>query len=954
MSPAIHQDEARPKRNRDSWFLSVSMLFLAIMASSSACVADDAVADWRVIIPNGQSIQLEQQQSSTEGGNPALRIRFGSPAGFQQVRIVSIQQPATVVDEFKATVRLNSTQSGMHLALRLVLPHQEDPRTGRPLTGLVTGDIYKKAETWETLSVTGSRSAVESEIRRIRAELHQSNVNFSDAYFDACVLVAEVHAGTTYIDIGPSTYGPIVAPHAGVVVKDPSIPVPTRKTERRVRIERDKILVDGAPTFPIFIPDHGESPTTLQQLGVNAVWVPDLHNVERMQSMKNMQMMVVATPPHPQFDPADFETPLQGLPPLDQIHPDPDIWLLGTRVGTEQQPHLLAWARAIRTADRMLRRPLMADVLAAEGVASRQIDIVGISQTLPGGTTTFGESRNKSYLRLNSSAQLTLPWEWIHVEPSGDLTEWRSAVGAEPVVVEPEQIMMQVAAALSAGSRGIGFWKTQLLDMDNPAQRETAKAIELANLYIDILSPLLASSRVHGHIAMTLSGNGSDVQSNSWINAATGTASSGPGYSRIPEVPDAALLNGSGPSLILAGFWDRASHFVPQDLYAKSAALTVAAGETASAWQIFATGVTGLRRQPTAGGLALTISDFDQVATILISSDREQQKELEARVHSHARRAGQLFIELAELKLARVQATCRKVDSLTSIDELTIPLFEQAQRHIEMGRQAQTRRDFRAAERYARHSMYTVRKVQSRYWNAALNGLPTPTASPHTINFAALPDHWQMLRRMKTNRSSENRVPSGDFDSLRLLTESLWEPVPPQPATYHSSADIVTENRGPNQVLRLRAWKRTSEVSIIRGQPTLLVQAPEIIAQRGDVFEIKGQVRIGQGVQSANDAPFLVFDSDLGPEFAVRPHLEPSWRTFRVFREASKTGPFRIWLALTGSAEVFIDDFSVVPRARLPAAETLPKFRETAQPTASEPRRGSRVQGAGYSIQSFP
>jgi hypothetical protein len=283
-----------------------------------------------------------------------------------------------------------------------------------------------------------------------------------------------------------------------------------------------------------------------------------------------------------------------------------------------------------------------------------------------------------------------------------------------------------------------------------------------------------------------------------------------------------------------------------------------------------------------------------------------------------------------------------------------VQLFEQAQKQIELARQAQTRRDFRAAERYARRSMHSVRTIQNRYWNAALMGLPTPAASPHTINFAALPDHWQMLKRMETNQASENLIPSGDFDSLRLLTESAWEPVPPQPATYHSSADIVTENRGPNQVLRLRAWKRSSEATMIRGQPTLLVQAPEIIAQRGDVFEIQGKVRIGQGVQSANDAPFLVFDSDLGPEFAVRPQLEPSWRTFRILREASKTGPLRIWLALTGSAEVFVDDFSVVQRARLPSAETLRRFGDTGPPTGSQPRRGSRVQGAGYSIQSFP
>ncbi|HIE99676.1 MAG: hypothetical protein ABGZ23_10850 [Fuerstiella sp.] len=956
MSLTIHQEDARPATLGGAYLLTVPLLLLAAGTSASACAADDSQPDWQVIIPWGQSVQLEQQQISTDSGDKTLQIQFGSQADFQQVQVISMRQPAAVIDEFKATVRLNSTQPGLRLALRLVLPRQKDPRTGHPLTGLVTGDTYEKADTWQTLSVAGTRSSVESEIRRLRAALHQSNVNSADAYFDACVVIAELHSGRTLIDIGSSSYGPVVAPRPGIVVSDLSMPVKPASPERRVRIERDRILVDGAPTFPTFMPDHGESLETLQRLGVNAVWVPDLSDVERMQLLKDSRMVVIATPPHPQFDPADFETPLQGLPPLDQTYPDPNIWLLGTRVGPEQQPHLLAWARAIRTADRIMRRPLMADVLAAEGVASRQIDIVGISQTLPGGTTTFGESRNKSYLRLNSSAQLTLPWQWIHVEPSAELAAWRSAIGAEPVYVEPEQILMQMAAALSAGSRGIGFWKTQSLEIGGPAQRETARAIELANLYVDILTPLLAVGRIEGHISMNLTDTAvvSDERNDSWINTTMGTSSAGPGYSRIPDGPDAALLNGSGASLILAGFWDRASHFVPQELFAESAALTVAASETASAWQIFATGVTGLRRQPTAGGLALTISDFDQVATVLVTSDHELRKKLEARVHRHAQRAGQLFIELAELKLARVRDTCRKIDSMTSIDGSTSQLFEQAESQIEMARQAQARRNFPTTERYARQAMRSVRTVQNRYWRTALRGLSTPTASPHTINFAALPDHWKMLQRIETNQASENMVPSGNFDSLRLLTESSWEPVSPQPTTYHSSADVVTENRGPNQVLRMRAWKRTSEVATFNGQPSLLVQAPEIIAQRGDVFEIRGKVRIGQGVQAVNDAPFLVFDSDLGPEFAVRPQLEPSWRTFRIFREASKTGPFKIWLALTGSAEVFIDDFSVVQRARLPSAETLPKFGETADPTDSRPGRGSRVQGAGYSIQSLP
>lgn len=68
--------------------------------------------------------------------------------------------------------------------------------------------------------------------------------------------------------------------------------------------------------------------------------------------------------------------------------------------------------------------------------------------------------------------------------------------------VEPEQILQQVYAAISAGYRGVGFWKTKSLQSDDPQSRETSLAIELACLEISLLEPFLARGRREGYLAV--------------------------------------------------------------------------------------------------------------------------------------------------------------------------------------------------------------------------------------------------------------------------------------------------------------------------------------------------------------------------------------------------------------------------------------------------------------------
>lgn len=936
-------------------FRSCSSLLHAIFSASSLtcrlistlvmiCAASPLLAtdQWTLDrqLSSRQVVRVPPEQQPSDG---PTRLAFMSPADVQPVYAV-LDRPASLPhDDFTAAVTVRSNLAGLRLALRLRFPQQQDPRTGQPLTALIRGPASRGTQQ-QRISVTGSLKNVQATVRELRAETFEKGIDATGVYVDGCVLIAEVHRGTSVIDVSNLEYGPVVTvPSLAALapVADPTV------THVPVEIRRDQVLFSGQPRFLRLMPDHGESIAFLKQLGVNAVWVSDLSQTTRMQELIRNDIVVVATPPHPQFDPADFRTPLQGLSPLEKIHPLPSIWYLGTRVNTDQMSHLLAWGREVRSADRVLARPLMADVRGLDGVASRQIDFVGITQQAVGGHQSFGRSRNLSYLRQNTSAQLMLPWEWVQSEPQAAYTQWRERSGLPPSVVEPEQILLQTVGVLSSGCDGLGVWKTASLEpaVGQPAS-ETALAIELSCLYVQILEPFLVNGSVEGHIGIRVEQSRGPREEPSWLEQTFGNEAVRPSeYTARVAVPDAALINSTGASLILAGYWDASSHLVPQELYSSQAIATVAATETASAWQVSATGLRGLRRVPTAGGLKLDIRDFDQLAVVLVTASLAERETMSRRVHATAERAAELFVQLATAKAKRVRSTCDIIDAMVGADSMATSMLQRADQLIDQARQTGSRRDFAGCERLSRSALRELRKVQSRYWYRAVQSLPTPMASPYTTSFSTLPDHWRMMAAI-TQAAGPNLMSSGSFEDLRQLSEGAWLPVPPDDAAFQSNADVVADPETGNQVLRLRTWQKEADTGAA-DEPAFLVRSPGVQVQKGAVYEITGRVKRGRSVPTRDAEPFSIFDSDLGPEFAVKPSLERTWQIFRIYRQPSQSGPLKLWLSLNGAGEVFIDDLAVRQLAPPPASSSF----ETPGMAPGIRESGSQVQGAGYSIE---
>jgi len=158
-------------------------------------------------------------------------------------------------------------------------------------------------------------------------------------------------------------------------------------------------------------------------------------------------------------------------------------------------------------------------------------------------------------------------------------------------------------------------------------------------------------------------------------------------------------------------------------------------------------------------------------------------------------------------------------------------------------------------------------------------------------------------------RISDNLLPSGDFENVRLFSEDGWQRDAAPNSPFDSIAVLVNEPSTNNTVLQLKAWQsRTGPTPEIT---PLTLSTPVISAEPGDVILVRGRLRKGRTASGTSARSVLVFDSELGPENGLRPKLTHDWQTFELIRPISAVSEFRVSFALTGQAEVQLDDLEI-------------------------------------------
>lgn len=918
----------------------VGLPFVSLVAADENTLASTA-SKW-VVVGTLRNTQVEHQ-SATQEGEAVQRLRLLNARLPEELQIRNQVTPSIVHNDYTASVRIHSSVVGIQLGLLVVLPNQTDPRTGHPLEIVLPGERLTAADQWQTLHVEATKKAIEAQTRRIRAELNRSDIHMQHAVITDLVLVAEATPGEIFLDLGAITSGPTIAlPESLIKLVAESSPASSPNESRfiRVDVELGGLMLDHRPVVLRMAPDHAEHIETLKQIGLNSVWVPDSNDQERARSLYEAGIAVVATPPHPEFEPGDFDRLLQSLPPLDQQYPHVSAWLTGTRVSPEEQPHLLAWSREVRSADRKYQRLQMADVTGSEGAVAREIDLVGIGRHVVGRDISFGALRNLLIRRQQNAGQIACPWTWVQTEPSALQRAWREELRLRPIFLEPEQIQQGVYTALSAGYKGIGFWKTHALQIDNTADRETAIAIELACMEIELLEQFLARGRIEGYLALQKGEQKSSTRNRdtqSRLNSALGGRTTGAGVAGTegPSTHDAVVINGNGNTLILATAWDDVSQFVPGPMFEPEVNLIVAASETSSAWQISTTGISGLPREVTAGGLSLKIRNFDQSAAMVICSNPAALiPGLEKQIHGMAPRAAAKTTELASLKYLRVLETLEHLRDEHTVAPQVDALMSQSKQMLDRAEFELENLDFHEAAQRGRDSMRYARLAQQECWRLAIENLTSPTSSPHTISFVTLPDHWRLMHyiEQQRHRLSDNLLPAGDFENLRSASQEGWSLSLAPKSPCSATADVLQDPRtGKN--LRLIAWYADADVDRLPPDDSMpiTVTTPPLEVNAGDVMLVSGRVKKGRTASPESKRPLVIFDSELGPENSVRMELESEWTRFEMIRPISASTSFKVTMGLMGRygvEEVHIDDLVI---RRIPTLRSSEPMRLTGE-----------------------
>jgi hypothetical protein len=900
--------------------------------SASVVGESDTTGDLEWLLPDDAEPLTFSKEKITADAEQFHRLRIQNSGEHLPISI-GIRTPKSLLhDEFVAKVRVNSTIEGLQPGLQIVFPHQQDPRSGRIFHTIIPGNSYQSSGQWQDLRAQGNSSSLTAQLRRARTELQRSDIDSTDCFIRGLVIAADIPPGESVIDISSVAYGPVIVPQ-----QESSEEVPPEQTAQDqlpdhipVKADLNNIMIDRKAALLRMIPDHGEDISELQTLGINSVWVSDCFDSQRIHEFREAGIAVLATPPHPEFEPGDYSKLLRGLSPLNQMCPEVSGFILGTRVTPDQLTHLLRWSREVRSADRHLQRLHLADVTSAEGAVSREVELVGIGRHVTGRNQSFGELRN-AMMQRRVTGPLSSPWTWIQVQPSSQQTEWRKSIVAELPVVEPEQIHHQIYASLSAGCKGIGFWKTKRLDADLPADRETSIAIELASLELSLLEPLLATGRIDRHIPLSSDGSGGrragqgNSKTDRWLKP-TWRASVDTINAEEPAGPDAAVITSGTSTVLLGTWWDSFSQYVPGEMFLPEASVIVAASETATAYQLSLTSLKAIPKEVLAGGLSIRIRDFDQSATVLITSDPDFVVQMERQVQGVAARAAKLYVELADLKYRRVLQTIERLQYFGGVPADSDRSLKEARAFIDRAEHELELEDSHEAEILARGAMRSLRKAQSACWVLAQGTLISPSASPHLISFATLPGHWRLMKSIedRQNSESENLMPSGSCENSAEWSGSGWKKYTADKNGFTSNAGLTEESASGNSILRLWAsLPKTRQLKPHRLSDDalpLILSSPAVNVRPGDIVRVTFQIRRGSLIRAESRHPVVIFDSELGLENGLRPVLGQEWIPVEIFREiGGRSTEFRINFALSSMAEIHLDELKIT---RFPGSET--------------------------------
>jgi len=797
-----------------------------------------------------------------------------------------------VLEEFRPSVWVRSTQRGIHFGVRVVFRRVLHPVTGKPRTLWIWGDSYASLGTWQRLQVENLPQTLAQKVRALRSEFG-SELAWDDVVVDQVGLNVYSESGRSILQIDDleivgnidatamtpsSSLGKLASSASGDGLMSGNS---LSSAEQQTTIVDSGSLQLPSLTTNRWLQYQGESLEWLSSLGMTGIVLTAPPTPQELAEVRRHGLKVICPPP--------------AIPPPPQQKETWDIvegWLMGSFVDRQSIDPLRRKVEEMRGAAGVLQKPFVIEPVESFWSYSRYSNsliipspaaesyerAVELTDYLEG---SLRECRGNPHALASIGTEPTIEWQRqiVLISSMVDQPSPSFAHG------DPYQIRSQVYRALAAGVQGIYFRSRSPLDADSVVDRTRANMIQWLNAELELLNPWLGSGRGRRGLVNI---NDSNRDSTLWENARS----------------QLIIVQPSGLSSHLSAATD------------STAALKISLLQPSPAAQLIR--ITDWKLEPLpqkrlGGVVEIQIDRPHSIEFIISTSDPQVLTYFNQRFQSLGPNYAFAVANIAQMRMAAAQEIISARWQVAANNRFTDDLLmlqrsarEMEQAHLLVGENQPVANDLML------RTTETAQQVIHNAWQAARADVPSPQSAPWLLASSSIPLHWHLGRRISASSWNDLGLAGGSMDNLEVMMAAGWQ----QERRLEDQADVLTEvlpldGESNQKALRIVSQGKGRALEGGYAGSTLRIRSGKMQVQAGQIVRIEARVFVRDGFAKPQ-AGLLFYESLEGPALGqLLKGPRGVWLPVRLYRAVQRSGPLEVMLEMRGEGDVLVDQITV-------------------------------------------
>ena len=884
---------------------------MAACQISTAQVRDSfesAKPSWKILqsgpLVVRKSIQHDRTSSNAHSGQHAERIRFQSSGSSPLVVGLDVDGMAAIA-ELVPTLWVKSNVE-TQLVARVVLPHSFMPGSQEPITLLVDGPVASPKQGWQQIGFRSEKNPtfdklVSQKLWLLRERYPEIKISSRSAYVDRLMVRVLGQRGSNELVMDDLLIrGVIDSRKKTQVIVDPYVKktaahlaVEEQKTDALVTQQRSVLLYRRRPLAVRSIQHNGESFEFLKRIGFNTIELRQPANQAQLLEAKRLNLWLISPPPE-----------YSGVYQFDESFSRVLAWRVGKKLTNRDFPQVQQTIRELKKSDYCSNRPILLDVQSDWGMYGRLGSIIGISRPVLG--TGFPLRYYDYWIsRWRKSAGNLPVFVSIQTElPESVVRQVTALIGrSTPVPIDHQQMQYVAYEALTGGARGVRMMSRSRLDSDDPSNRLRTASVAWLNQQLIQLTPWMAGAATMekiktGNPNLEVSELKTDKARLLLVQKSTGYEQwfAGDASSTAKSFLDTRALTA-----------DRAYHIGEMGPIQKS--------------------------RSTSNGLDIQLIDGECCSAYMVTQSAMVLNQLSKSYEATNRRArSQLKLQLVQNRSAILQLLSQQNSTVGASNAAVQAPLDQAAISLRQAQQLIGNQSFITADTYLSKANLELAKSQREMVLQARRGFVSTSASPLTMHYTLIPEHWNLSRRLRQVSWQPNGLAGGDFENLGHLQQHGWKNQRNDNASVSTGVELSKDAVLAGKFgLKMEVKSRANASSDLLVQnPPVWIQSGPVPVKIGQLIRIHGWVRIDKPVRESADG-FTIVDSITGEALAERFFQTNGWQEFTLYRAVEQNGSANVRFVLNGLGTVYLDEVTIRAADLPPAGRRASQFGESSR-----------------------